>query len=62
MTGLRVYDTTVADDGHLPEMARFDVYPENDNNTFEGGAWTAHPYFHQKKWLLSVLPSVGFSF
>ena len=48
-TGLRVYDTSVADAGHLPELAWFDVYPENDNNTFEGGAWSSYPFFRQKK-------------
>ena len=48
-TGLRIYDTSVADSGHLPEMAWFDVYPENDNNTFEGGSWSSYPYFRQGK-------------
>ena len=35
--------------GVLPEVAYFDVYPENDNATFEGGSWSNYPYFHQKK-------------
>ena len=48
-SGLRVYDTTIAADGELPELAWFDMYPANDNNSFEGGAWTAFPFFRQKK-------------
>ena len=48
-SGLRVYDTSVAQYGDLPEMVWFDTYPDNDNNTFEGGAWSSYPYFRQKK-------------
>ena len=48
-SGLRVYDTTSVADGVLPEVAYFDLYPENDNATFEGGTWSNYPYFHQKK-------------
>jgi hypothetical protein len=33
-------------DASLP--AYFDVYPENDNATFEGGTWSNYPYFRQK--------------
>lgn len=48
-SGLRVFDTTSAASGDLPEVAYFDLYPENDNATFEGGTWSNFPYFHQKK-------------
>lgn len=48
-SGLRIYDTTSVADGVLPEVAYFDMYPENDNATFEGGTWSNYPYFHQKK-------------
>ena len=34
--------------GELPEVAYFDVYPENDNASFEGGTWSNYPYFSQK--------------
>lgn len=47
-SGLRVYDTRdLAGDG-LSEVAYFDLYPENDNTTFEGGTWSNYPYFGQK--------------
>lgn len=44
-TGLRLFDTTQVSDGKLPELAWFDVYPENDNATFEGGTWSNYPYY-----------------
>jgi hypothetical protein len=46
-TGLRVYDASDPGSG-LEEVAYFDVYPENDNATFEGGTWSNYPYFRQK--------------
>ena len=48
-SGVRIYDTTSVDDGVLPEVAYFDMYPENDAATFAGGTWSNYPYFHQKK-------------
>ena len=48
-SGLRVFDTTGVADGALPEVAYFDVYPANDNASFEGGTWSNYPYFRQKK-------------
>jgi choice-of-anchor B domain-containing protein len=47
-SGLRVYDIRDVADGGMHEVAYFDVYPENDNPTFEGGTWSNYPYFHQK--------------
>jgi choice-of-anchor B domain-containing protein len=47
-SGLRVYDTRDLAGEGLREVAYFDVYPENDNATFEGGAWSNYPYFRQK--------------
>jgi choice-of-anchor B domain-containing protein len=47
-SGLRVYDTRDLDGGGLSEAAFFDIYPENDNTTFEGGTWSNYPYFRQK--------------
>lgn len=47
--GLRVYSTTNVAAGELPLEAWFDVYPENDNPTFEGGTWGNYPFFSQKK-------------
>ncbi len=47
-SGLRVYDTRDLAGAGLREVAYFDVYPENDNATFEGGTWSNYPYFRQK--------------
>ncbi|SFB14026.1 choice-of-anchor B domain-containing protein [Amycolatopsis marina] len=44
-SGLRVYHTGKIGMGELKEVAHFDVYPENDNASFEGGAWSNYPYF-----------------
>lgn len=46
--GLRVFSTNDVADGELDEVAYFDVYPENDNPSFEGGTWSNYPYFAQK--------------
>jgi len=48
-SGLRVFDITGVADGQMPEVAFFDLYPENDNATFEGGSWSNYPYFRQPK-------------
>jgi choice-of-anchor B domain-containing protein len=48
-SGLRIYDLRRVDEGRLSEIAFFDVYPENDNASFEGGTWSNFPYFRQKK-------------
>jgi hypothetical protein len=53
-SGFRVYDTSDFDgegllDGEgLTEVGFFDMYPENDDPTFEGGPWSNYPYFHQE--------------
>ncbi|UCF27985.1 MAG: choice-of-anchor B family protein [Chloroflexota bacterium] len=47
-SGLRVYDTKNVAAGELSEVAYFDVYPENDNASFEGGTWSNYPFFAQK--------------
>ncbi|MGH3737094.1 MAG: choice-of-anchor B family protein [Micromonosporaceae bacterium] len=47
-TGLRVFDTSNVAAGQLPEVGYFDLYPENDNATFEGGTWSNYPYYKQK--------------
>lgn len=46
-TGLRVMDIDGAASDGLQEIAYFDVYPDNDNASFEGGAWSNYPYFSQ---------------
>ncbi|MQA83131.1 MAG: choice-of-anchor B family protein [Streptosporangiales bacterium] len=48
-SGLRVYDTRKIGRRGLSEVAYFDVYPENDNPSFEGGTWSNYPYFRQRK-------------
>lgn len=47
-SGLRVYDTVDVASGELSERAYFDVYPENDNASFEGGTWGNYPFFAQR--------------
>jgi choice-of-anchor B domain-containing protein len=47
-SGLRVYDIRDVASGGLREIGFFDVYPENDNASFEGGTWSNYPYFRQK--------------
>jgi choice-of-anchor B domain-containing protein len=46
-SGLRIYSTSALP--QLSEIGYFDVYPENDNASFEGGTWSNYPYFRQKK-------------
>ena len=43
--GLRVFSITDIAAGELPEVAYFDVYPENDAASFGGGTWSNYPYF-----------------
>ena len=47
-SGLRVYDTRGVSTPALAEKAFFDVYPENDDASFEGGTWSNYPYFRNK--------------
>lgn len=47
-SGLRLYDLSDVGDSGLSEAAFFDVYPANDNATFEGGTWSNYPFFRQK--------------
>lgn len=46
-SGLRILDSSNVADGKLSEVGFFDVYPENNNATFEGGSWSNYPYFDQ---------------
>lgn len=46
-SGLRVYDTSAVASGELSEVGFFDLYPENDNASFEGGTWSNYPYYRQ---------------
>lgn len=46
-SGLRIFDTSLVADGELSEVGFFDVYPENNNATFEGGTWSNYPYYEQ---------------
>jgi len=47
-SGLRILDTSRVSKPDLREVAYFDVYPEDDNPTFDGGTWSNYPYFHQQ--------------
>jgi choice-of-anchor B domain-containing protein len=43
-SGLRVFTEKSVPTGDLDEVAWFDVYPENDNATFEGGTWSNYQF------------------
>lgn len=44
-SGLRILDTSNVASGELTEVGFFDVYPENNNATFEGGTWSNYPFY-----------------
>jgi choice-of-anchor B domain-containing protein len=44
-SGLRIFTERSVPSGDLEEVAWFDVYPENDNATFEGGTWSNYAWF-----------------
>lgn len=48
--GLRVQDISGVDGAEpvITETGFFDVYPENDDPTFEGGTWSNYPFFRQR--------------
>jgi choice-of-anchor B domain-containing protein len=46
-SGLRIYDNKKLP--ALSEKSFFDIYPENDNASFEGGTWSNYPYFARKR-------------
>ncbi|WP_432478989.1 choice-of-anchor B family protein [Nocardioides sp. GXQ0305] len=50
-SGLRIYDNSRLDQGKLSEVAYFDLYPENDAPTFEGGTWSNYPYFKGERFV-----------
>jgi choice-of-anchor B domain-containing protein len=50
-SGLRVYDNTRLSQGELSEVGFFDLYPENDNPSFEGGTWSNYPYYSGAKFV-----------
>jgi choice-of-anchor B domain-containing protein len=50
-SGLRIYDNRRLSGGKLSELGYFDVYPENDNATFEGGTWSNYPYYRGEKFV-----------
>jgi choice-of-anchor B domain-containing protein len=47
-SGLRVLDSSDLAGEGLTEVGFFDMYPENENASFEGGTWSNYPYFRQK--------------
>lgn len=50
-SGLRIYDLSRLQKGKLSEDAYFDLYPENDAATFEGGTWSNYPYFKGERFV-----------
>jgi len=53
-SGLRIFDTSGVGDGVYDEVAFFDMYPENDDPTFEGGTWSNFPYFRHLRRVIAV--------
>ncbi|MEM8527616.1 MAG: choice-of-anchor B family protein [Bacteroidota bacterium] len=53
--GLRIMDIADIANGNLSEVAAFDLYPENDNASFEGGTWSNYPYFKSGNIVVSTL-------
>ncbi len=50
-SGLRIYDNSEVAAGELSELAFFDLYPENDDPTFEGGTWSNYPYYEGERFV-----------
>ena len=46
-SGLRVFD--IRNIPSVTERLFFDVYPQNDNASFEGGTWSNYPFFSQNR-------------
>ena len=44
-SGLRIFTERSVAGGDLEEVAWIDIYPENDNATFEGGTWSNYSWF-----------------
>jgi choice-of-anchor B domain-containing protein len=44
-SGLRIFTERSVPTGDLEEVAWIDVYPENDNASFEGGTWSNYSWF-----------------
>jgi choice-of-anchor B domain-containing protein len=44
-SGLRIFTERSVGTTDMDEVAWFDVYPENDNATFEGGTWSNYIWF-----------------
>ncbi|HEX6022853.1 MAG TPA: choice-of-anchor B family protein [Solirubrobacter sp.] len=44
-SGLRIFTEKSVPGGKLQEVAWFDLYPENDNASFEGGTWSNYAWF-----------------
>jgi choice-of-anchor B domain-containing protein len=44
-SGLRIFTERSVPTGDLREVAWFDVYPENDAATFEGGTWSNYAWY-----------------
>jgi hypothetical protein len=47
-SGLRVYDARDPEGEGLSEVGYFDMYPEDQEPTFDGGPWSNFPYFAQE--------------
>lgn len=53
-SGLRIFKTDKVGKGEYDEVAYFDMYPENDDATFEGGTWSNYPYYKYRSRVVAV--------
>lgn len=54
-SGLRIMDTSRVGAGELPELGYFDMYPEDDSTSFDGGTWSNYPYYDSRSVAVSSM-------
>ena len=57
--GLRILETQNVPSGQLSEVGLFDVYPLNDNPSFNG-TWANYPFFQSGTVLVTTIENTGF--
>lgn len=50
--GLRIFDISDIENKNMNEVAFFDIYPQDDNASFNG-AWSVYPYFNSNKVIIN---------
>ena len=54
-SGLRIFDTSQVAAGELPEIGYFDLHPETDEASFDGGTWSNYPYYRSRSVAVSSM-------